>query len=204
METIVLGVAPREIKKNAAGRLRKTGEVPAVVYHKGEETIAVSVNEIALNKLVHSAESHIIDLKFPDGNVKRSFIKDVQFDPVTDRVIHTDFQLVSAHEVIEMDVPVAVEGDAIGVEKGGKLQIIRHSLTVKGKPGDMPAHITIDVTALEIGHSIHVREIAAEAFPGLEIMDDRDTPVVTVLASKKEAEATEAAAGATPETSGAA
>lgn len=199
METIVLGVAPREIKKNAAGRLRKTGEVPAVIYHKGEETVAVSVNELALNKLVHSAESHIIDLKFPDGKTKRSFIKDVQFDPVTDRIIHTDFQLVSANEVIEMEIPVAVEGDAAGVEKGGKLQVLRHTLHVKGKPGDMPAHLTIDVTALEVGHSIHVREIPAEAYAKLEIVDDPDTPVVSVLAPKKEVEPTEEAEAAAPE-----
>ncbi|TCD48521.1 50S ribosomal protein L25/general stress protein Ctc [Chlorobium sp. N1] len=199
METTVLGVAPREIKKNAAGKLRKTGEVPAVIYHKGEETVAVSVNEIALSKLVNSAESHIIDLKFPDGKTKRSFIKEVQFHPVTDRIIHTDFQLVSANEVIEMEVPVAIEGDAAGVEKGGKLQILRHSLHVKGKPGDMPAHLTIDVTSLEVGHSIHVREIPAEVFGQLELVDDPDTPVVSVLAPRKEVETTEEAAAATPE-----
>jgi large subunit ribosomal protein L25 len=195
METIVLGVEPRLIKKKEAEKLRKNGIVPAVIYHKGEETVAVSVNEIALKKLVHSAESHIIDLQFPDGKIKRSFIKQVQFHPVTDRIIHTDFQLFSADEIIELEVPVAVTGDSIGVEKGGKLQIIRHALTIKGKPEDMPDHLVIDVTALEIGHSIHVREIPMEAYSGLTINDDPDTPVITILASKKEAEAaTEAAA----------
>ncbi|MEI7747910.1 MAG: 50S ribosomal protein L25/general stress protein Ctc [Chlorobiaceae bacterium] len=190
METIVLGVEPRIIKKGDAEKLRKNGVVPAVVYHKGEETVAIGVNELALKKIVHSAESHIIDLQFPDGKIKRSFIKDVQFHPVTDRIIHTDFQLFSADEIIELEVPVAVSGDSIGVEKGGKLQIILHALTIKGKPENMPDHIVIDVTALQIGHSLHVKEIPMTAYTSLTIMDDPDTPVITILASKKEAEAT--------------
>lgn len=197
METIVLGVEPRVIKKKSAEKLRKNGIVPGVIYHKGEETIAISVNELALRKLVHSAESHIIDLQFPDGKIKRSFIKDVQFHPVTDRIIHTDFQLFSAEEIIELEVPVAVSGESAGVEKGGKLLIILHALTIKGKPEDMPDHLVVDVTALEIGHSIHVKEIPLDAYTGLQIMDDPDTPVITVLASKKEAEATPEAAVAT-------
>jgi len=197
METIVLGVEPRVIKKKNAEKLRKNGIVPGVIYHKGEETVAVSVNELALRKLVHSAESHIIDLQFPDGKIKRSFIKDVQFHPVTDRIIHTDFQLFSAEEIIELEVPVAVSGESAGVEKGGKLLIILHALTIKGKPEDMPDHLVVDVTALEIGHSIHVKEIPLDAYTGLQIMDDPDTPVITVLASKKEAEATPEAAVAT-------
>ena len=169
METIVLGVEPRIIKKGDAEKLRKNGIVPAVVYHKGEETVAIGVNELALKKIVHSAESHIIDLQFPDGKIKRSFIKDVQFHPVTDRIIHTDFQLFSADEIIELEVPVAVSGDSIGVEKGGKLQIILHALTIKGKPENMPDHIVIDVTALQIGHSLHVKEIPMTAYTSLTL-----------------------------------
>jgi len=198
METIVLGVEPRLIKKGEAKKIRQSGVVPAVVYHKGEETVAISVNELALKKLVHSAESHIIDLQFPDGKIKRSFIKEVQFHPVTDRIIHTDFQLFSADEIIELEVPVAVSGDSIGVEKGGKLLIIHHALTIKGKPENMPDHIVVDVTALAIGHSIHVKEIPMDAYTDLQIMDEPDTPVITVLSSKKEAEA----AAETPATEG--
>lgn len=196
METIVLGVEPRQIKKNEAGRLRKQGIVPAVIYHKGEETVAVSVNELALSKLVNSPESHIINLKFPDGKVKRSIIKDVQFDPVSDRIIHTDFQLFAAGEVIEMEVPVTTTGESCGVEKGGKLQILRHTLHLKGSPEKMPEHFTIDVTDLDLGHSIHVRELPADSFAGLEITDDPNTPVVSVLAPRKEAEPTEEEAAA--------
>jgi large subunit ribosomal protein L25 len=190
METIVLGVLPRTITKNGAAKIRNSGNVPGVIYHKGEETVPVSVNELALTKLVHSPESHIIDLKFPDGKIKRSVIKDVQFDPVTDRIIHTDFQLFSADEVVELQVPVTVTGNSIGVEKGGKLLIAHHALTLKGKPDNMPDHLVIDVTSLQIGHSIHVREIPMDSYPGLTIMDDPATPVITVQGAKKETEET--------------
>jgi len=196
METIALGVEPRVIRKKEAAQLRKNGIVPAVIYHKGEETVAVSVNEIALNKLVHSAESHIIDLQFPDGKTLRSFIKDVQFDPVSDRIIHTDFQLFAADEVVEMEVPVAISGDSIGVEKGGKILILRHALTIQGLPANMPDHVTIDVTNLDMGHIIHVREIPMDAYTGLSIIDEPETPVISIAPPKKEAEAeTESAAG---------
>ncbi|NTW83399.1 MAG: 50S ribosomal protein L25/general stress protein Ctc [Chlorobiaceae bacterium] len=194
METIVLGVQPRAITKNGAAKLRSNGQVPGVIYHKGEETVPVSINEIALEKLVHSPESHIIDLQFPDGEVKRSVIKDVQFDPVSDRIIHTDFQLFSADEVVELEVPVSVSGNSIGVEKGGKLLISHHSLTLKGRPDDMPDHLVIDISALEIGHAIHVREIPMDNYPGLTILDDPYTPVITVQGAKNEAEETAVAA----------
>jgi large subunit ribosomal protein L25 len=193
METIVLGVQPRTITKKGAAKLRSNGDVPGVIYHKGEETIPVSINELALTKLVHSPESHIIDLQFPDGKIKRSIIKDIQFDPVSDRIIHTDFQLFSADEIVELEVPVSAAGNSIGVEKGGKLLIIRHALTLKGRPDDMPDHVIIDVTSLQLGHSIHVREIPMDNYPGLTIMEDPDSPVITVQGAKKETEETEAA-----------
>jgi len=132
--------------------------------------------------------------------VKRSFIKAVQFHPVTDRIIHTDFQLFAADEVIEMDVPVTVTGESIGVDKGGKLQILRHNLTLKGKPADMPDHLVIDVTEMQIGSIVHVKDIPAESYKNLEIILDPETPVVSVVAPKVEVETEETPEAAAPET----
>jgi len=191
METRALSVNLREVKKNGAAKLRQQGMVPAVVYHKGEETVAISVDEIALDKLVHSAESHLIDLQYPDGKSVRAFIKDLQFDPVTDRVIHADFKRFTADEVVEMEVPIHVEGEAVGVKiGGGKLQINMHTLTLKGKPANMPEHFTIDVSALEAGHSLHISDLQATVPAGtIEIIGDADAAVVSVAAPRKEAEA---------------
>lgn len=192
MESIVLNVEPRVCSKNKAKKLRKEGKVPAVVYHKGEETIHVCVNELSLNKLVHSSESHLVDLQFPDGKSKRSFLKDIQFDEVTDRVIHADFQFFSAGEILEIDVPTSFTGEPPGVVAGGKMQVIQHSLRVKGVPSNIPQHLTIDISGLELGQTMHISEIPAETFEGkFEIIGDPETPVVSILAPRKEVEETE-------------
>ncbi|MGC8775586.1 MAG: 50S ribosomal protein L25/general stress protein Ctc [Chlorobaculum sp.] len=198
METRALSVNLREVKKNEAAKLRRLGQVPAVVYHKGEATVAISVEEISLNKLVHSSESHMIDLQYPDGKSVRSFIKDVQFDPVTDRVIHADFQLFSADEVVEMEVPIHLEGECTGVKiGGGKIQINLHALTLKGKPEAMPEHFTVDISALELGQTLHIGDLQTIAPAGIQILGDTDAAVVSVAAPRKEAEA--AAEGAAAE-----
>ncbi|MCE1273883.1 MAG: 50S ribosomal protein L25/general stress protein Ctc [Chlorobiales bacterium] len=191
METRVLSVNLREAKKKEAAKLRREGQVPAVVYHKGEETVTISVEEMALTKLVHSAESHLIDLQYPDGKTTRSFIKDIQFDPVTDRVIHADFQLFSADEVVEMEVPLHFEGEAQGVKiGGGKLQINLHALTLKGNPEDMPEHFAVDVSGLALGQTLHIRELELGALAGkVTILGEADAPVVSVMAPRKEVEA---------------
>ncbi len=196
METRALSVNLREAKKKAAVKLRRDGLVPAVVYHKGEANVCISVDEKALTKLVHSSESHMIDLQYPDGMSSRSFIKDIQFDPVTDRVIHADFQLFSTDEVIEMEVSVHFEGECPGVKiGGGKLQINVHALTLKGKPEDMPEHITVDVSGLEIGQTLHVCDIQLGALAGkVTILGDTEAAVISVLAPRKEVEAAAEAA----------
>ncbi len=201
METRALSVNLREVKKGAAAKLRSTGMVPAVVYHKGEATTTISVEAIALEKLVRSSESHLIDLQYPDGKSTRSFIKDLQFDPVTDKVIHADFQLFAADEVVEMEVPLRFEGESTGVKlDGGKLQVNLHEITFKGKPEDIPDHFTVDVTALELGHTLHISELQLGALQDkVTILDDADAPVVSVIAPRAEVEEVEPEAEEAPE-----
>jgi large subunit ribosomal protein L25 len=192
METRALSVTPREIKKRDAAKIRRNGQVPAVVYHKGEETISISVDQITLEKLVHSSESHLIDLQYPDGKSMLSFIKDLQFDPVSDKVIHADFQLFSAEEVVEMEVPVHVEGECPGVKfGGGKIQINAHTLTVKGKPQDIPEHITVEISNLGLGQTLHISDLDLGSLQGrIVVIGEADAPVVSIIAPRKEAEGT--------------
>lgn len=192
METIVLAVEPRTCSKNEAKTLRTEGKVPAVVYHNGEDNQHICVNELALEKLVHSPESHIINLEFPDGKNRRSLIKDVQFDPVTDKVIHADFQFFSAGEVLEMEVPVTFTGKGPGIEAGGRIQALVHALTVKGVPSGIPDHITLDISAMELGDTMHIKEIPAEIAAGkFEFVGEPETPVVSITAPRVETEKTE-------------
>ncbi len=199
MESITINVEPRGCGKKETKKLRNEGKVPAVLYHKGEETLHISVGELDLDKLVHSSESHLIDLAFPDGTSKRSFLKDIQFDRVTDRIIHSDFQFFSSGEVLEMDVPTTFTGTSPGITAGGNMQVIQHTLRIKGIPADIPQHITIDISGLEMGQTLHIGEIPAETSGGkFEIMGDPDTPVVSILAPRVESEET----GETEEESG--
>ena len=192
MESIVLNVEPRVCNKKEAKKLRNEGKVPAVVYHKGGETLHICVSELSLDKLVHSSGSHLIDLTFPDGESKRSFLKDIQFDRVTDRIIHADFQFFSAGEVLEMDIPTSFTGEAIGVVAGGNVQVIQHSLKVKGVPSNIPQQITIDISSLELGQTMHINEIPAETYEGkFEIVGDPETSIVSIIAPKKEVEEVE-------------
>ncbi|MBF0585498.1 50S ribosomal protein L25/general stress protein Ctc [Prosthecochloris sp. N3] len=200
METIVLAVEPRNCSKNEAKALRNEGKVPAVVYHKGEENMHIAVNAIALDKLVHAPESHIINLEFPDGNSRRSLLKDVQFDPVSDSVIHADFQFFAAGEVLEMEVPVTFTGKGPGIVAGGKMQALLHSLTIKGSPSNMPQQISIDTSHMELGDTMHIGEIPEEVTGGkFEFTGEPDTPIVSIAVPKKEAEETEEEAPEEPE-----
>lgn len=199
MQTITLEAQLRTPGTKAElKQLRDGGFVPATVYHKGEETLSIAVKEISLRKLIYTTESHIVNLKFTDGAEKACILKDTQFDPVTDKAIHSDFQLLRADEAIEIEVPVAFTGNPVGVVHGGLVQASLHKLMVRCLPADMPEHITLDISSLEIGHSIHVGEIAQYMTEKgkFEVLSDAHTPIVSVLAPKVATEAAPAAEGA--------
>ncbi len=119
----------------------------------------------------------------------RSLIKEVQFDPVSDRVIHADFQFFSAGEVLEMEVPVTFTGKGPGIIAGGKLQALVHTLTVKGMPSGIPENITIDISGMELGETMHIKEIPQEVSAGkFEFTGEPETPVVSIAAPRKESE----------------
>ncbi|MBC8524311.1 MAG: 50S ribosomal protein L25, partial [Chlorobium phaeobacteroides] len=110
------------------------------------------------------------------------------------KMIHAEFQLFSAGEVLEMDVPTTFigEGEAPGVVAGGNVQVILHSLKVKAVPSNIPQHITIDVSGMELGQTMHIREIPVETYEGkFEIISDPDSSVVSIVAPKVEAEVIE-------------
>ncbi|TNJ37343.1 50S ribosomal protein L25/general stress protein Ctc [Prosthecochloris vibrioformis] len=200
METLVLAAEPRACTKNEAQKLRKEGKVPVVVYHKGEENAHISVDAIALEKIAHSPESHIINLKFPDGATKLSLIKELQLDPVSDKVIHADFQFFTKGEIMEMEVPLSFSGKAPGIVAGGKMQVLLHSVTVKGAPSNIPDHLDIDISAMELGDTMHLGQIPEEITGGkFEVVGNPDTPVVSITAPRVEAEGSTEAEAATAE-----
>lgn len=187
MSEITVNAQKRTIStKSAITQLRKKGNVPGIFYSKGVEPIPIQLAEISLKPLVYTSETHIVNLKIDDQEIK-SILKGVQFDPVTDRIIHCDFQGISADQEIEIEVPVVLEGQAKGVKEGGLLQHSLHKLTVSCLPSFIPDHISIDISNLGLGNAIHVKDVKIS---NVKILQNEDVIIVSVTSPKAQAEST--------------
>lgn len=193
MQTVELKAEIRtSFGKGPNRQLKKQGLIPGVYYHHGDENIHFFVKENDLRPLVYTSETHVVDLILSNGVKKQAVAKSFQFDPVTDRPIHVDLQGVVKGEKITVDVPVSTTGTAPGVVAGGVLQLNYHVLHVRTEPSNIPEHIMLDVSNLQLGGIIHAGDIK---LPGIEIMNDPKISVVTVAHRR-----TESAAPATPTT----
>ncbi len=176
--------------KGAARKLRGTGRVPAVVYGRHENTRAVSVDAHELEVLFSriSVENTIIELSVEgEKEAVSTLVREVQAHPVRNEVLHVDFYQVHAGEELEVDVPIRLEGVPIGVrEEGGVLDHVIHELTVRCLPSDIPNLLTLDVSALEIGDSLHVSDLALPQ--GVTSMIDGERTVCGVAAPRVEEE----------------
>lgn len=173
--------------KGAVNQMRRDGNVPGIFYTKGVEPIPVSVSEKELKPIVFTSETHIINLKIDNGEEYKSILKNVQFDPVTDRVVHFDFLGISADQEIEIDVPIMFEGQAKGVKEGGIVQQTLHKVTVSCLPADIPQHISINVANLALGDSIHVRDLVIDK---VKFLQNPDVIIVSVVVPRAAIEAT--------------
>lgn len=173
--------------KGAVNKLRRNGEVPGIFYSKGVEPIPISVPEISLNPLVYTSETHIVNLEIENDENKKSILKNIQFDPVTDKIVHFDLLGISLDQKIEIEVPISVEGQAKGIKEGGILQQSMHKLHVSCLPGDIPEHITINVANLGVGDSVHVKDLS---LPNVEILHNDDVIIVSVVMPRAQAETT--------------
>lgn len=183
----------REIStKGAVNALRRAKTVPGVYYAKGQDPVAIQVEENAINTFVFTPETHIIKLDLDGEKDIRCILKDIQYHPITDRVIHFDLQGLHAGEQIELEIPVVVSGQAKGVrEEGGILQQNLHRLDILCFPNEIPEEISVNVADLAIGDSILVKDLK---LGNIKIVTAPDTAIVNVVAHKEaeETEATEA------------
>src|SRR5210317_1317395 len=132
MAEMSLNALKREIStKGTLNQMRKEGTVPCVYYSKGKDPIVFSALEIDLKPLVFTSDTHLIHLKIDDLEQLDCIVKDVQFDPVTDRIVHIDFMGITYGQVLQLQVPVSVKGTPEGVKQGGLLQQYLHKLEVE-------------------------------------------------------------------------
>jgi len=189
MQRVELEVKPRELK-DAQGtahnlrELRESGWIPAVIYGQGKPQ-SVVVESRAFYKAVQTSGKNAIFTINVDGKKAPGIVKEIQWQVLTHKPIHIDFQRIDVNQKLELSIPVHVVGESPGVKNaGGILEHIQREIKVKCLPDDIPAGINVDVSKLEIGHSIKVAEITPPK--GVEFITAGDHIVVNVVAPKVE------------------
>jgi large subunit ribosomal protein L25 len=185
MDRQALQVSPRETR--GKGALRAAGQVPAVLYGGGIDPVSLAVEGRLLDDVLHSGANAILDLAGPNEvKGKLALVKAVQRDPVSRRVLHCDLYAVDVRKKVTVSVALHYGGKPTGVELGGVLEPILRDLEVECLPLEIPDSISVDVSALNIGDSIHVRDIAVPA--SVEVLSDLDATAVHVVAPRVEEE----------------
>ena len=173
-----------ETGTSAVRRLRKNNNIPGVIYHSGEQGVSVSIEKITLNQAVKSGQA-IFETSLGE---KPQFVllKDVQYHPVTDEIMHVDLQQVTENQKITLDVPLKPIGESVGVKSGGILVQLMNSLSIRCRPVAIPEFLEIDITELETGNSLFVRDVIH--IEGLELVTSEDVAVFSVQEPKQEKE----------------
>ena len=172
--------------KRASRRLRRGGNVPCVLYGVNDQVINLTVNERELTKIL-SGDHALIDLMV-DGTNQNSVVKEIQYHPVKGNIIHVDWLRVQAGVEITVSVPLKFAGTAVGVKAGGIFQELKAELEITCLPKDLPEFINVDISKLEIGDSIHVRDLNLES---VTIKDDEDSTICSIILPKKTVETEE-------------
>jgi len=177
MQEITLSAKKRELStKGAVNQLRRDNNIPGIFYINGAQPITISVHENALRPFVYTSETHLAKLEIEGAGAYQAILKDVQFDPVTDKVIHFDLQGLTADQTLELQVPIMLEGQPIGVRDGGVIQHNLHKLDIEFLPKYIPDHIVVNIAQLKVGDSIHVRDL------NLENVTIKNNPTVSIVA----------------------
>jgi large subunit ribosomal protein L25 len=172
-----------ETGKGAARRIRAAGKIPGNVYGHGAEPTAVVADELQFKALISkiSTENTLIDLKVDDGKPKSVLIREIQRHPYRSVILHVDFFEITAGEKIRVAVPVRLEGNPIGVRNGGILQVIRYELEIECLPREIPSSFEIDISEMNIGDSLHIRELDTG---DVTVLEDESLTICTVVAPK--------------------
>jgi len=191
MEQRVLAIEARDkVGKGVSRRLRSSGLVPAVVYGKGIEPVAVSIDkkELAAAIAGEGGINHLITLKGGgDLDGKIVIVADLTRDALKGQPIHVDLHKINLEEKVRVKVPVSLKGSAIGVKEGGLLDFHMHVLEIECLPAQIPEHIDVDITNLKIGGSLHVSDVQIPA--GFKVIDEQTATIVNILGKAVEAEA---------------
>lgn len=157
------GIARVNLGKKFSKDLRKNGNIPCVIYSKGKEALHITVKNNELRKIIYNPSVFVLNIKV-DDNEYNTIIRDAQFHPVSDNILHVDFLQLSENELVSLNIPVELTGNSIGVRNGGQLNLVMRKLLIKSLPKNLPDTIEIDITKLRIGQSIRIEDIKNENY----------------------------------------
>lgn len=185
MQSITINGSQREsVGKSATKALRNAGKVPCVLYG-GDKPVHFSAEEKAFKSLVYTPNVYTASIEV-DGKTYAAVLQDIQFHPVTDKILHVDFYQLFEDKPVTMEIPVKLTGSSKGVMIGGALRHNMRKLKVKALPANLPDLIEADITELEIGNKLYVTELANEKFTFLH---PDNTVVAQVRMSRNAAKA---------------
>lgn len=201
MEAFSISLTLRdETGSSAARRVRREGQIPAIIYHRGEEAITASVDYNQFYNIATRAKSsQLFNIVCDDPrlNGRSALVKDIQQHFVSGKLLHVDFQALRDDEEITVEVPLNIVGEAPGVKLGGGiLTVIRHSIKVSCLPKNIPSSLDVSVSALELGQSIHAGDIQMPN--GVEYIGDEEDTIVSITVAGAEEVAATPAEGAAP------
>ncbi len=184
MKSISINGSKREsVGKKATKALRNAGQVPCVVYG-GETPLHFSAPELAFKDLVYTANAHTVEIDL-GGETIKAILQDIQFHPVTDRILHIDFYQIFDDKEVMMEIPVHFTGTSRGVLNGGVLRKTNRKLRIKALPANLPDFLEADITDLKIGNKLYVAALANDDYT---IMHPENTVVCQVRTSRNAVE----------------
>lgn len=182
------------LTKQHTKKLRDAGMVPCVIYG-GDENIHFSAPILSFRSLVYSPEVHTVKINV-DGKIHNAVMQELQFHPVSDKILHIDFLAIHDDKKVVIDIPIKISGTSEGQKQGGKLLSKVRRLKVKAFPANLPDAITIDVTPLTIGQSVRVSDLKMD---GVEFLDSQSNIIVGIRTTRNVVETpAEAAKAAAP------
>lgn len=180
MKTLQIKAVKRaDYGKKAAKSIRREGQVPCVLYG-GSENVAFSVDGKSLKPLIYTPNSYIVELDI-EGKVEKAVLREVQFHPVREEILHVDFYRIQDGKPVSISIPVRLTGNAEGVKVGGKLTLSARKLFVSGMLDKLPDEIVVDVTPLKVGQTIFVGDLK---FDGLQFLSPATQAVCAVRVTR--------------------
>ena len=180
MKTLDIKATKRaDFGKKAAKAFRREGQIPCILYGGGEE-VAFTVDTKSVKPLIYTPNSFIVNIEI-DGKVEQAVMREVQFHPVREQILHIDFYRVQEGKPVAIAIPVRLTGNAEGVKVGGKLALSALKLTVKAMVDQLPDEIVVDVTPLKVGQTIFVGDLQ---FEGLQFVTPATTAVCAVRVTR--------------------